>query len=56
MKLGISAIERAFELARSGRFDRVDYIRNKLRSEGYFADQVAGRALLALLSVRRRML
>jgi hypothetical protein len=44
-----SAIERAFELARSGCFVTTDGIRNQLRREGYSPDQVLGPVLLKQL-------
>jgi hypothetical protein len=44
-----SAIERAFELARSGRFETTTSIRSQLTHEGYSNDQVFGPALLKQL-------
>lgn len=38
-------IERAFQLACTGRFNRVEEIRMALNSEGYFASQLDGPAL-----------
>jgi hypothetical protein len=38
-------LERAFQLAKSGRYGSVDEIRNQLRSEGYFETQISGNAL-----------
>ena len=37
-----TAIERAFELARSGRYVYLTKIRERLRYEGYFTDTVSG--------------
>jgi len=42
MKPYITAIERAFELARSGRFLYLTEIRERLRFEGYFTDTISG--------------
>ncbi len=44
-----SAIERAFELARSGRFETVESIKDRLRREGYSDGQVFGPLLLKQL-------
>jgi hypothetical protein len=44
-----SAIERAFELAQSGRFATTKGIRGQLRHEGYSDDQVFGPVLLKQL-------
>jgi hypothetical protein len=44
-----TAIERAFELAKSGQYSTVNVIKNKLKAEGYAIDQVDGRALTAQL-------
>ena len=40
-----TALERAFELAVSGRFLLVKDIRTQLKVEGYQPDQIEGRAL-----------
>jgi hypothetical protein len=40
-----SAVERAFELARSGQCQNIDQIRSKLSREGYDQDQIFGREL-----------
>jgi hypothetical protein len=42
-------LERAFEIARSGRVATVDGIRRQLRSESYTGDQLLGRALMTQL-------
>ena len=41
----MTALERAFQLARSGRVAGLTDIVNALRGEGYSADQIEGRAL-----------
>ena len=45
MQFRPTALERAFELAKSGDYETVSDIRKKLNSEGYSADQVSGRTL-----------
>ena len=45
MKPNVSAIERAFELAATGRFASATEIKLKLAREGYRHEQVEGRAL-----------
>ena len=49
MDSGISAIERAFQLARSGRVKDIDEVRRVLRDEGYDARQLQGPSLLKQL-------
>ena len=49
-----SALERAFELAASGEFERVDEIRRRMRWEGYVTEQVVGRALSQQLNTIMR--
>jgi hypothetical protein len=44
-----TAIERAFDLARSGNFSTVDEIRRRLKAESYNEDQIIGRSLTAQL-------
>jgi hypothetical protein len=44
-----TAIERAFELAKSGKFRVVAEVRNALSREGYVDLQIAGPALLKQL-------
>jgi hypothetical protein len=46
----LSQLERAFELARSGRCATVAEIKRKLREEGYLDDQVEGRLLFSQLN------
>jgi DNA-binding XRE family transcriptional regulator len=48
-----TVLERAFELARSGRFDRVDHIKKALTAENYTldeVDQLTGRTLFLQLT------
>jgi hypothetical protein len=40
-----TALERAFELARSGRYPTVELIRRAISAEGYFQSQIEGREL-----------
>mgnify|MGYP006983099412 CR=1 FL=1 len=40
-----TALERAFELARSGRYPTVELIRRAVSAEGYFQNQLEGREL-----------
>ena len=42
MKPNVSPLERAFELAASGRYSTVSEIRLKLMREGYYYEQVEG--------------
>ena len=42
MKLGITPLERAFELAKSGRLSSVSEIRRALSKEGYETTQMDG--------------
>ena len=44
-----TAIERAFELAKSGEYSTVNIIKGKLKAEGYPLDQVDGKALTTQL-------
>ncbi len=57
MEPHVSALERAFELARSGRCVSVGHIKQQLKAEGYSTDQIFGQALheqLAALIVGAR--
>lgn len=45
MKPHTTSLERAFELARSGRYLTMDHIRTKLKAEGYDFRQLEGRVL-----------
>jgi hypothetical protein len=42
MQANTTAIERAFELAKTGRYLTVEEIRNRLLAEGYFAAAITG--------------
>jgi hypothetical protein len=44
------SIERAFQLASSGKYESIRQIQNQLSREGYDATRVAGRTLLAQLN------
>jgi hypothetical protein len=54
----VSDLERAFQLARSGRYASLEEIRKRLRSEGYSDKQIIGKGLtkqlLALIHAARR--
>jgi hypothetical protein len=45
----VTALERAFQMARSGDYVSVDDIKRQLSSEGYAASQVTGRTLMKQL-------
>lgn len=45
MTARMTALERAFGMARSGDFDSVDRIKQALRREGYADEQIYGRLL-----------
>ena len=45
MDSNTTALERAFELARSGTYSSVSEIKAKLNFEGYYGDQITGRQL-----------
>ena len=45
MESGKTAIERAFELARSGAAENITDLLRMLKSEGYGTDQITGRTL-----------
>jgi len=49
MKPNVTAIERAFELARTGRYVRLAQLRADLRNEGYSQELIVGRYLSAQL-------
>jgi hypothetical protein len=40
-----TALERAFELAKSGRYATVEEVRRAISAEGYFQSQLEGREL-----------
>ncbi len=50
MQIRVSQLERAFELARSGRCTTVADIKRRLREEGYQDDQVEGPLLFGQLN------
>jgi hypothetical protein len=45
MESNKTALERAFELARSGRYLRLDQLLRRLNNEGYPGEQVTGPAV-----------
>lgn len=49
MKQDRTSVERAFELARSGKCRSVTEVRFKLREEGYDTEQIYGPLLIAQL-------
>ena len=49
MQTGVSVLERAFQLAATGRFDNVSQIKRRLDSEGYDTLQVSGPVLIKQL-------
>ena len=49
MKPNVTPLERAFELARSGRVPSVGEIRRQLKREGYEQDCLVGRAVTSQL-------
>lgn len=49
MPNGTTALERAFELARSGRYENVGVLRAALKAEGYAYKQIEGPSLLRQL-------
>ena len=44
-----TALERAFQLARSGEYASINDIKRRLRTEGFTSEQVSGSALLEQL-------
>jgi hypothetical protein len=50
MQVHVTALERAFELAASGRYDSVSAVRQRLLKEGYAVEQLTGRNLLSQLN------
>jgi hypothetical protein len=50
MQLGISTLERAFQIARSGEAKNVEQLRRLLQREGYDSFQIQGRLLFKQLS------
>ncbi len=49
MEPNVTSVERAFQLARTGRYSDVEQIRKRLKQEGYAQDQIAGRSLFRQL-------
>jgi hypothetical protein len=49
MKIGVSTLERAFEIARSGQVRGIEELRTALRQEGYDQTQLHGPTLLGQL-------
>jgi hypothetical protein len=43
MQVNVSMLERAFELAKSGRYDNLHQLKADLRAEGYITDSITGR-------------
>ena len=50
MDPNITAIERAFELAKSGRYRTISHVKTCLKREGYFDYAIRGRSLEAQLN------
>lgn len=50
METGISVLERAFQLAATGRYDTVTHIKRRLDLEGYATLQVSGPTLFKQLT------
>jgi hypothetical protein len=50
MQPHVTPLERAFELAKSGRMATIDDIKKSLKREGYSTDQLTGRGLSKQLS------
>jgi hypothetical protein len=46
----ITTIERAFQLARSGKFQSIEKLKKKLRDEGFDQWEIVGRSLLDQLN------
>ena len=49
MQADKTAIERAFDLARSSKFKNVEGVKSALSREGYFTDRIAGPVLMRQL-------
>jgi hypothetical protein len=45
MDQNTTALERAFQLAKSGRCGSIEVIRLQLKTEGYYTDQIIGKGL-----------
>jgi hypothetical protein len=50
MDQNATAVERAFQLARSGNYATIDAVKLQLRGEGYSDHQVVGRSLAKQLN------
>jgi hypothetical protein len=55
MKPNVNTLERAFELARTGGFDSIRQLKDRLDHEGYLSNLVIGRYLSAQLKDLMRM-
>ena len=55
MKPNVNTLERAFELARTGEFDSLRQLKDRLHHEGYPSGLVVGRYLSAQLRELMRM-
>src|SRR5262245_22097899 len=49
MDVNITALERAFQLAKSGDFATIEAIKSKLKAEGYSVSQIVGKTLIRQL-------
>ena len=49
MDQNTTALERAFQLAKSGELATVEAIRSRLKAEGYSVSQIVGKALIKQL-------
>jgi hypothetical protein len=55
MQPNVNTLERAFELARTGEFDRIGQIKNRLKLEGYSSELIVGSYLSAQLRELMRL-
>ena len=51
MTQGTTALERAFQLAKSGAFPSVQAIKRQLSAEGFSTDHITGKALFKQLNI-----
>ena len=51
MDQNVTALERAFQLAKSGNVATIDRLKRQLRAEGYSAATIAGKTLKQLLAL-----
>jgi hypothetical protein len=49
MKPNVTALERAFQLAKTGRYLDIAHIKQQLNHEGYSPNQIEGRTLIRQL-------